>query len=400
MGYSLYLFDADGTLFDYGRAEHVALKGACTASGVPYGPRTEKLYAQINGRFWTLYEQGHVDIKGLQIGRFEELLGALGSASCDPAQLNETYLGLLSEGAYLLPDALEICQALRARGRRLALVTNGMLRTQKGRFEASALRPLFDRMIVSEDIGCAKPDPRYFDHALRLLSHENRRDVLVVGDSLTADIAGGIAAGLDTCWVCRTQSTLPPKPAPRFIVRSLPEILRIDSGEAGPAAVSRAHEPAGMSDAGCPLVFRWSKGLAGFDGARLIREEVFIREQGFAHEFDETDRTSEHLTAWLGGRPVAAARLFSEGGSVWHVGRVCVAKDCRGRRWGTAVMQEVLRRARALGALKVVLGAQLHAVPFYEKVGFSVTGGLFEDEGVPHLKMEIQFTGPQAPANG
>lgn len=201
MEYSLYLLDADGTLFDYDRAEHCALRGACEQFSVPYGETTERLYAAINNRYWKLYEQGKVDARGLQVGRFHELFDELHAAEAEPESFNECYLTLLSRGSYLLPGAAELCRRLHARGKTLAIVTNGMSRTQKGRFEGSEIVPYITKMIVSEDAGCAKPDPRYFGFTLFSLGHVRRDDVLVVGDSLTADIAGGEAAGLDTCWV-------------------------------------------------------------------------------------------------------------------------------------------------------------------------------------------------------
>lgn len=137
------------------------------------------------------------------------------------------------------------------------------------------------------------------------------------------------------------------------------------------------------------LRFEWSLGLESFEGAHYVRDTVFIREQGFQREFDETDKTAEHLTAFADGGPVAAARLFSEGDSVYHVGRVCVLKSYRGRHYGELLMREVIARASLLGARKVVLGAQMHAVPFYAKLGFEAKGEPFDDEGAPHRYMEL-----------
>lgn len=139
------------------------------------------------------------------------------------------------------------------------------------------------------------------------------------------------------------------------------------------------------------LRFVWNRGLENFADAQRVRETVFIREQGFPYELDERDPEAYHLTGYEENRPVAAARMFPESAGALHVGRVCVLKERRGLRYGEALMREIAAEARRLGAKKLVLGAQLHAVPFYEKLGFAVSGPQFDDEGAPHLPMEYSL---------
>jgi predicted GNAT family N-acyltransferase len=138
------------------------------------------------------------------------------------------------------------------------------------------------------------------------------------------------------------------------------------------------------------LIFKWSKGLEAFDDAHFIRETVFIKEQGFDSEFDETDKIAYHLTVYIGEAPtaIATARLFSENkDKEYHIGRVAVLKEYRGFHYGEALMHEVIRKAAELGAASVVLGAQKQAEPFYAKLGFQAFGEEYLDQWCPHVNM-------------
>ena len=103
------------------------------------------------------------------------------------------------EGSYLLPGAQALCRALAPRCT-LAIVTNGVARAQRRRFEASPLNGLIPWLFISEELGASKPDPAFFAPVLRTLGNPDPRRVLMVGDNLLADIQGGIQAGLDTAW--------------------------------------------------------------------------------------------------------------------------------------------------------------------------------------------------------
>jgi len=132
------------------------------------------------------------------VERFAALLRALGRTG-DAAALNRAYLDHLGEGSYLLPGAQALCRALAPRCT-LAIVTNGVARAQRRRFEASPLNGLIPWLFISEELGASKPDSAFFAPVLRTLGNPDPRRVLMVGDNLLADIQGGIQAGLDTAW--------------------------------------------------------------------------------------------------------------------------------------------------------------------------------------------------------
>ena len=104
-------------------------------------------------------------------------------------------------------------------------MTNGITRVQKARLRESPLAPLIAGIFVSEEAGAAKPSPAYFDYVFARIGEDRRRDCLIVGDSLTSDMAGGIAAGIDTCWYNPARRALPPGMRVTFRISSLEQLL-------------------------------------------------------------------------------------------------------------------------------------------------------------------------------
>ncbi len=122
-----------------------------------------------------------------------------------------------------------------------------------------------------------------------------------------------------------------------------------------------------------------------------IREEVFVKEQGYALEIerDAFDRQAAHALACEDDKPVGTGRLYLDEEARWHIGRVAVLREARGRGIGDLVMRMLLLSALEFGADAVYLGSQEHATGFYEKLGFRVYGGEYLDEGQPHYHMSI-----------
>ena len=124
---------------------------------------------------------------------------------------------------------------------------------------------------------------------------------------------------------------------------------------------------------------------------RALRRTVFIEEQGVseADEVDDKDDEAIHLLAWLNGRPVGSARLLVLGDK-GKIGRVCVLADQRGTGLGAALMRAAVERFRQVPGVKTVkLGAQTHALGFYERLGFTAHGPEFDDAGIPHREMVL-----------
>ena len=196
--FDFILFDADNTLFDFDRAEHEALKSVLAARGYPADPATLELYLSINRNLWARFDRGEVTQSFLVVERFAAFTRAMGGRD-DPAEFNRDYLDRLAAGAFLLPGAEALCRAL-APCCTLAIVTNGVARAQRGRFQRSPLAGLVSHLFISEELGAAKPDPAFFSAVLRALGDPPRSRVLMVGDNLATDVRGGLASGLPTVW--------------------------------------------------------------------------------------------------------------------------------------------------------------------------------------------------------
>jgi|CZCA01.1.fsa_nt_gi 2-haloacid dehalogenase len=199
MDYELILFDADGTLFDYDRAERHALEKACRMHRLEYSERLLERYRKINSALWRQLEEGFITSAEIRVERFRSLLCELGLDAASAPELAQDYLSHLAQGAYLIDGAEEICRYL-APNYRLAILTNGIQEVQTSRFQASPLVPYFDRLIISEEVGFSKPRPEIFEYAMNALGHRCRSTTMIVGDSLTSDMRGGINYGIATCW--------------------------------------------------------------------------------------------------------------------------------------------------------------------------------------------------------
>ncbi|WP_068786142.1 YjjG family noncanonical pyrimidine nucleotidase [Paenibacillus phocaensis] len=203
MTYTHILFDADDTLYDYPKAENHALGRTLTEAGIACTDEVMKAYQSINQQLWRDLEQGLVTQASLRTERFARLIQELGATpSLRVEEISERYLELLGEGVFLIEGAYDICRDLIEAGIHLAIITNGIKKVQTNRIAGSKLAGMFEAIIVSEDTGYQKPHPGIFDYAFEALGLQqaDKSRVLIVGDSLTSDMKGGINYGIDTCW--------------------------------------------------------------------------------------------------------------------------------------------------------------------------------------------------------
>lgn len=196
--YTTLLFDADGTLMDFKKTEAQALDQTFRKYGVHPTKEILDLYADINHGLWKDFEHGLIDKDTLVTSRFRLLFLELG-LDIDGMAFESDYQPALGRGAFLIDGAYELCRALKP-DFRLYIVTNGVSSTQYSRLSASGLDRLMDDVFVSEDAGAQKPQKDFFDYIAARIPGYNPGEALVIGDSLTSDIQGGINAGIDTCW--------------------------------------------------------------------------------------------------------------------------------------------------------------------------------------------------------
>ena len=195
------LLDLDDTIFDFHKAESIALSKALVDFGIEPTREICARYSEINISQWKRLELGEITRNEVHINRFKILMSELG-VSIQPESIARVYKEYLSCGHYYMEDALESIQEL-AKHYRLYIVSNGTYSVQKGRLDSANIYPLFQGIFISEQIGYEKPSPFFFKECFAKIPDFRKEETIIVGDSLTSDIKGGILSGLRTVWLHR-----------------------------------------------------------------------------------------------------------------------------------------------------------------------------------------------------
>lgn len=221
--YHTVLFDADNTLFDFTRAEREAIGNTLRFFDITQSEERIALYSRINESVWKRLERGEITKSALRTTRFRELGQALG-IPLDAVRAADVYQEFLSECPYLLPGALDLCRTLSGT-HKLFIITNGIKEVQRKRFSASPLKPYFTNIFISDEIGFEKPHAAFFEAVAKGIEGFSADGTLIVGDSLTSDIKGGVAAGIDTCWLDQTGRGNNGDISYTYRIRALEELL-------------------------------------------------------------------------------------------------------------------------------------------------------------------------------
>lgn len=199
MNYRWVFFDADGTLFDFDAAQAAALDR--TWRSLDLDPVVDLLerYQRINLDLWRRYEQGLVSQDHVRMERFAALLENVGESPHRTEDVAQEFTANLSTEGQLFEGAKDLLGDLGSRFS-MALVTNGLAEVQRGRIACSGIGHYFNTVIISSEVGAAKPAAEFFDAAFAASGDPDRDEVIIVGDSLSSDIQGGHDYGIATCW--------------------------------------------------------------------------------------------------------------------------------------------------------------------------------------------------------
>jgi YjjG family noncanonical pyrimidine nucleotidase len=181
---------------------------------------------------WSRFERGELTADRLRVHRFEELFREL-EVEGHPEAFSADYVRALSGHHDLLPGADDVVERL-ARRVRLLLVTNGLAEVQRARLGASPIRRHFADAVISDEIGVAKPQEGFLDVAFDRMGRPPRDRVLMVGDSLSADVEAGVRYGIDTCWYNPADLPLDGGVRPTYTVTELAEVEAIVDGDRTP----------------------------------------------------------------------------------------------------------------------------------------------------------------------
>ena len=223
-----FLFlDLDDTILDFHKAERLAISRTFRSFGLEPTEQVLERYHVINRLHWERLERGELTRDQVLTGRFQMLFEELGIPA-QPQAIAKGYEHNLGLGHYFLPGAKEALDTLRGRYR-LFLASNGTASVQHSRLTSAGLYPYFEEVFVSQALGANKPSRAFFDACAARIPGYDPRKALMVGDSLTSDILGGINAGMKTCWVCPRGTQGRPDIVPDYRIEALsqlPELLK------------------------------------------------------------------------------------------------------------------------------------------------------------------------------
>ncbi|MBR9921705.1 MAG: noncanonical pyrimidine nucleotidase, YjjG family [Bacteroidetes bacterium] len=225
MKYSVFLFDADNTLLDFDRSSREAFSETLAHLDIEEEFWHFQRYLRINRECWELLEKGEIGPEEVKALRFKRFLNHLRHDG-NPKETGYFYLDALSRKAYLEDGAIELLDDLKNAGYTLGLITNGLSKVQRPRFRDSGLNEYFETVVISEEIGSAKPMPAYFEHTLNALNAPSKADILIVGDTPASDILGGQQMGMATCWYNPRGASFPFDPGPTHVVEHLGDIRK------------------------------------------------------------------------------------------------------------------------------------------------------------------------------
>ena len=224
--YKYLLFDVDNTLFDYTKGERYALESSFGHFGINYNfADFAVFYATINHQIWSEFERKEITSVKLRVERFKRLFMKL-DMNIDAADFSEFYLNQLGETAYLLDGALDMLNSIPAQYE-LALITNGLKDTQISRLNKSVIQKFFSKITISEDVPNPKPHEDIFIEAMRKFGNPDKSEVIIIGDSLSSDIQGGINFGIDTCWFNPEKTENTSSFIPTYTIHNLMDFLNI-----------------------------------------------------------------------------------------------------------------------------------------------------------------------------
>ncbi len=230
--YKTLLFDIDDTLLDFSSAEDEALHRLFAENGLSLTDEVENRYKEINGGLWAAFERGEVSREEIVDTRFERLFNAYGKRA-DGKRLGSRYQQFLAENHDLIEGASELIQSLASEFD-LYIVTNGVSKTQYKRLHESGLYSFFRDIFVSEDTGYQKPMKEYFDYVFSHITSIDQSSTLIIGDSLSSDIKGGLNAGIDTCWFNPKHKVNLTQDQPMYEIEHLADLHKILQRQTAP----------------------------------------------------------------------------------------------------------------------------------------------------------------------
>ena len=221
------LVDLDDTLLDFKMSEKIALTKTLTQLGVDVNEQIVNKYSTYNISQWKRLELGEITREEVKINRYRLLFDDMG-VDLSPELATKIYENYLAQGHYFIDGAKELLESIY-NDYELYLVSNGSKRVQQGRLKSAAITQMFKGIFVSEDVGIEKPSIDFFNYVFSRIQNFDKAEAVIIGDSLSSDIKGGINAGIKTIWFNPKHNVNNSNIKPDFEIDSLkelPDLLR------------------------------------------------------------------------------------------------------------------------------------------------------------------------------
>jgi len=221
------LWDIDGTLLNFKKAEYASIKKCFEVFGL--GECTDEMiarYSAINDVYWKRLERGEITKAQVLRGRFEEFFALEKIGFSDVDGFNREYQFRLGDNVFFNDDGYEVVKNLKGKVLQYA-VTNGTATAQERKLAKSGLGELFDGVFISEKLGAEKPDTAFFNAVWSNIGSYDKDEVIIIGDSLTSDMQGGSNAGILCCWYDPDDKPMPENIRIDYKIKTLDEIFSI-----------------------------------------------------------------------------------------------------------------------------------------------------------------------------
>lgn len=199
MTYETLLIDIDNTILNFKAAEEIAFRELLHELKIPYSEELKKHYHKINKKLWIDYENGVIESNVIREQRFARSLEEY-KLPYTGIELDQMYRHHIEENNVLMPNALEMLEEVSKNGYKLGIVTNGVASSQYKRLEYAGIKDMFEVIAVSSEVGVAKPHLPFFEAVFKGFDSIDTSKTIILGDSLYADIQGGLNADIATCW--------------------------------------------------------------------------------------------------------------------------------------------------------------------------------------------------------
>ncbi len=226
--YDVILWDLDDTLLDFKKSESKGIFTCFEKRGLYVDEAMVKRFSEINDSFWKRLERKELTKIEVQRGRFIQFFDEIGLT--DKVNIEEfrlEYESLLGDIWFYKENSKELLKELKKQGYAQYMITNGTKAVQEKKLKGTGFDKIFEAVFISDVIGIPKPQKGFFDYVLSHIPYADKGKMLIVGDSLSSDMKGGIENGIDTCWYNPGKAENPEKLPVTYEIGALKEVWTI-----------------------------------------------------------------------------------------------------------------------------------------------------------------------------